>query len=131
MTPNQRVTKRNNTQKMPKNTARNDGAPGKNDAQDSKSDPIPALAGGHALWQTTFGPPTEQYNSFATVFLPTRAKTALTDEDLASYLPYVLVGCRVMHYLRCLYRDSDISSKPPAEIERFLASWLSAYVEPD
>jgi type VI secretion system protein ImpC len=56
---------------------------------------------------------------------------ATANARLAARLPYLLACCRFAHYLQCMVRDKIGRFSEPADLQRFLASWLMQYVAPD
>jgi type VI secretion system protein ImpC len=56
---------------------------------------------------------------------------ATANANLAARLPYLFATCRFAHYLKCIVRDKIGSFKERDEVERWLAKWISQYVDGD
>ncbi|MEO7245779.1 MAG: type VI secretion system contractile sheath large subunit [Rubrivivax sp.] len=56
---------------------------------------------------------------------------ATANANLAARLPYLFATCRFAHYLKCIVRDKIGSFKERDEVERWLGSWISQYVDGD
>ncbi len=44
-------------------------------------------------------------------------------------LPYLLAGCRFMHYLKCIARDQIGSFQNRADMQKWLNKWVRQYVD--
>jgi len=56
---------------------------------------------------------------------------ATANANLAARLPYLFATCRFAHYLKCIVRDKIGSFKERADMERWLAEWITQYVDGD
>jgi len=56
---------------------------------------------------------------------------ATANANLAARLPYLFATCRFAHYLKCIVRDKVGSFKERDDMEAWLNSWISNYVEPN
>jgi type VI secretion system protein ImpC len=56
---------------------------------------------------------------------------ATANANLAARLPYLFATCRFAHYLKCIVRDKIGSFKERDEVERWLQSWITQYVDGD
>jgi type VI secretion system protein ImpC len=56
---------------------------------------------------------------------------ATANANLAARLPYLFATCRFAHYLKCMVRDQIGTFKERADMEKYLNTWISQYVEPD
>lgn len=56
---------------------------------------------------------------------------ATANASLSARLPYIFATCRFAHYLKCIVRDKIGSFKERADMERWLANWISNYVTAD
>jgi len=54
---------------------------------------------------------------------------ATANANLAARLPYLLACCRFAHYLKCMVRDKVGSMMSSKQVESWLFSWLSGYVD--
>jgi type VI secretion system protein ImpC len=54
---------------------------------------------------------------------------ATANAQLASRLPYLFATCRFAHYLKCIVRDKIGSFKEQSDMQAWLNSWISKYVE--
>jgi type VI secretion system protein ImpC len=54
---------------------------------------------------------------------------ATANANLAARLPYLFATCRFAHYLKCMVRDKIGSSKTKAQLQEWLDTWLSQYVD--
>jgi type VI secretion system protein ImpC len=54
---------------------------------------------------------------------------ATANANLASRLPYLFATCRFAHYLKCIVRDKIGSFKEQSDMQAWLNSWISRYVE--
>jgi type VI secretion system protein ImpC len=54
---------------------------------------------------------------------------ATANARLAGRLPYLFATCRFAHYLKCIVRDKIGSFKEQADMQAWLNSWISRYVE--
>ncbi|MBV5297950.1 MAG: type VI secretion system contractile sheath large subunit [Rhodoferax sp.] len=56
---------------------------------------------------------------------------ASANANLAARLPYMFACCRFAHYLKCIVRDKIGSFQERADMQRWLNSWISKYVDGD
>jgi len=56
---------------------------------------------------------------------------ATANANLAARLPYLFATCRFAHYLKCIVRDKVGSFKGRDEMQRWLSSWITQYVDGD
>ena len=56
---------------------------------------------------------------------------ATANAALAARLPYLFATCRFAHYLKCIVRDKVGSFKEREEMQRWLQSWITQYVDGD
>jgi len=56
-------------------------------------------------------------------------KEATAADELSARLPYMFAVSRFAHYLKCMVRDKIGSTKERAELEKWLQSWISLYVD--
>src|SRR5471032_1946220 len=56
---------------------------------------------------------------------------ATANANLAARLPYLFATCRFAHYLKCIVRDKIGSFKGRDEMQRWLSSWITKYVDGD
>jgi type VI secretion system protein ImpC len=56
---------------------------------------------------------------------------ATANANLAARLPYLFATCRFAHYLKCMVRDQIGTFKERGDMEKYLNTWISQYVEPD
>ena len=56
---------------------------------------------------------------------------ASANAKLAARLPYLFATCRFAHYLKCIVRDKIGSFKERDEVQRWLGTWISQYVDGD
>ena len=56
---------------------------------------------------------------------------ATANANLAARLPYLFATCRFAHYLKCIVRDKIGSFKERDEVQRWLGTWISQYVDGD
>jgi type VI secretion system protein ImpC len=56
---------------------------------------------------------------------------ATANANLAARLPYLFSTCRFAHYLKCMVRDQIGTFKERADMEKYLNTWISQYIEPD
>jgi len=56
---------------------------------------------------------------------------ATANANLAARLPYLFATCRFAHYLKCIVRDKVGSFKERADMQRWLSSWITRYVDGD
>ena len=54
---------------------------------------------------------------------------ATANANLAARLPYLFATCRFAHFLKCMVRDKIGSSKTKAQLQEWLQSWLTMYVD--
>jgi len=54
---------------------------------------------------------------------------ASANAQLASRLPYLFASCRFAHYLKCMVRDKIGSSRTKGQLQGWLQTWLSYYVD--
>jgi type VI secretion system protein ImpC len=54
---------------------------------------------------------------------------ATANANLAARLPYLFSTCRFAHYLKCIVRDKIGSFKERDDMQRWLQSWISNYVD--
>src|SRR5688500_10475380 len=54
---------------------------------------------------------------------------ATANATLAARLPYLFSCCRFAHYLKCIVRDKIGSFKERDDMQRWLQSWITNYVE--
>ncbi len=54
---------------------------------------------------------------------------ATANANLAARLPYMFASCRFAHYLKCMVRDKIGSSMTMAQVQRWLESWLTQYID--
>jgi type VI secretion system protein ImpC len=56
---------------------------------------------------------------------------ATANANLAARLPYLFATCRFAHYLKCMVRDQIGTFKERSDMEKYLNTWISQYIEPD
>ena len=56
---------------------------------------------------------------------------ATASENLSSRLPYMFAVSRFAHYLKCMVRDKVGSTKERAELQDWLQTWITRYVDGD
>jgi type VI secretion system protein ImpC len=56
---------------------------------------------------------------------------ASANAALAARLPYLFATCRFAHYLKCIVRDKIGSFKEAEDMQRWLQSWITQYVDGD
>lgn len=56
---------------------------------------------------------------------------ASANASLAARLPYLFATCRFAHYLKCIVRDKIGSFGDRDEMQRWLSSWITGYVDGD
>jgi len=56
---------------------------------------------------------------------------ATANANLAARLPYLFAVCRFAHYLKAIVRDKVGSFKERDDMEKWLNTWISKYVEPN
>jgi type VI secretion system protein ImpC len=56
---------------------------------------------------------------------------ATANANLAARLPYLFATCRFAHYLKCIVRDKVGSFKERTDMQRWLSSWITKYVDGD
>ncbi|MFT5423226.1 MAG: type VI secretion system protein ImpC [Phycisphaerales bacterium] len=56
---------------------------------------------------------------------------ATANANLAARLPYLFATCRFAHYLKCIVRDKIGSFAEREDMELWLNTWISNYVEPN
>lgn len=56
-------------------------------------------------------------------------KDATASDNLSSRLPYMFAVSRFAHYLKCMVRDKVGTAMEREDVERWLQSWISNYVE--
>jgi type VI secretion system protein ImpC len=56
---------------------------------------------------------------------------ATANANLAARLPYLFATCRFAHYLKCIVRDKVGSFKEREDMEGWLNTWISKYIEPN
>ena len=54
---------------------------------------------------------------------------ATANANLAARLPYLFATCRFAHYLKCIVRDKIGSFKEKDDMEKWLNSWITNYVD--
>jgi type VI secretion system protein ImpC len=54
---------------------------------------------------------------------------ATAADNLSARLPYMFATCRFAHYLKCMVRDTVGSFKEKRDMEIWLQSWISNYVD--
>ena len=54
---------------------------------------------------------------------------ATSNANLAARLPYLFATCRFAHYLKCMVRDKIGSSMTMQQVENWLESWLTQYID--
>ena len=54
---------------------------------------------------------------------------ATANANLSARLPYLFSTCRFAHYLKCIVRDKIGSFKERDDMQRWLQSWISNYVD--
>lgn len=54
---------------------------------------------------------------------------ATAADNLSARLPYMFATCRFAHYLKCMVRDTVGSFKEKRDMEVWLQSWISNYVD--
>jgi type VI secretion system protein ImpC len=54
---------------------------------------------------------------------------ATANANLSARLPYLFSTCRFAHYLKCIVRDKIGSFKERNDMQRWLQSWISNYVD--
>jgi type VI secretion system protein ImpC len=92
------------------------------------------------LAKTGFMPLIHKKNSDFAAFIGAQSlhKPAVYDDpdatanaNLAARLPYLFATCRFAHYLKCIVRDKLGSFRERPEMERWLQSWITQYVDGD
>jgi len=56
---------------------------------------------------------------------------ATANANLAARLPYLFATCRFAHYLKCIVRDKIGSFKGQDEMQKWLNTWITKYVDGD
>jgi type VI secretion system protein ImpC len=56
---------------------------------------------------------------------------ATANANLAARLPYLFATCRFAHYLKCIVRDKIGSFKEREDMQKWLQSWITQYVDGD
>jgi type VI secretion system protein ImpC len=56
---------------------------------------------------------------------------ATANANLAARLPYLFATCRFAHYLKCIVRDKIGSFKEREDMQRWLQSWITNYIDGD
>jgi type VI secretion system protein ImpC len=56
---------------------------------------------------------------------------ATANANLAARLPYLFATCRFAHYLKCIVRDKIGSFREAADMQQWLQSWITQYVDGD
>jgi type VI secretion system protein ImpC len=56
---------------------------------------------------------------------------ATASENLSSRLPYMFAVSRFAHYLKCMVRDKVGSTKERAELQDWLQTWITRYIDGD
>jgi type VI secretion system protein ImpC len=56
---------------------------------------------------------------------------ASANAALSARLPYLFATCRFAHYLKCIVRDKVGAFKEREEMQRWLQSWITQYVDGD
>jgi type VI secretion system protein ImpC len=56
---------------------------------------------------------------------------ATANANLAARLPYLFATCRFAHYLKCIVRDKIGSFKERDDMQSWLQSWITQYVDGD
>ena len=56
---------------------------------------------------------------------------ATANANLAARLPYLFATCRFAHYLKCIVRDKIGSFKERDDMQNWLQSWITQYVDGD
>jgi type VI secretion system protein ImpC len=56
---------------------------------------------------------------------------ATANANLSARLPYLFATCRFAHYLKCIVRDKIGSFKERADMENWLNTWITKYVNAD
>ncbi len=56
---------------------------------------------------------------------------ATANAALSARLPYLFATCRFAHYLKCIVRDKVGAFKEREEMQRWLQSWITQYVDGD
>lgn len=56
---------------------------------------------------------------------------ATANANLAARLPYLFATCRFAHYLKCIVRDKIGSFKERDDMQRWLTTWITQYVDGD
>src|SRR5450432_3582077 len=56
---------------------------------------------------------------------------ATANANLAARLPYMFATCRFGHYLKCIVRDKVGSFKERDDMQKWLQSWITQYVDGD
>ncbi len=54
---------------------------------------------------------------------------ATANANLAARLPYLFASCRFAHYLKCMVRDKVGSTRTKGQLQNWLESWLSLYID--
>ncbi|HZS84162.1 MAG TPA: type VI secretion system contractile sheath large subunit [Stellaceae bacterium] len=54
---------------------------------------------------------------------------ATANAEISARLPYLFASCRFAHYLKCIVRDKIGSFKEREDMEAWLNSWISQYVD--
>jgi type VI secretion system protein ImpC len=54
---------------------------------------------------------------------------ATANAEISARLPYLFASCRFAHYLKCIVRDKIGSFKERADMQTYLTSWISKYVD--
>ncbi len=63
------------------------------------------------------------------VFEGANGVEATAADNLSARLPYMFATCRFAHYLKCMVRDTVGSFKEKRDMEIWLQSWISNYVD--
>ncbi len=56
---------------------------------------------------------------------------ATSNANLAARLPYLFATCRFAHYLKCMVRDNIGEFKEREDMQKYLQSWITQYVDGD
>jgi type VI secretion system protein ImpC len=54
---------------------------------------------------------------------------ATANANLAARLPYLFASCRFAHYLKCMVRDKVGAAMTKAQLQSWLETWLTRYVD--
>ena len=54
---------------------------------------------------------------------------ATANANLAARLPYLFASCRFAHYLKCMVRDKIGSTMTQTQLQQWLQTWLTRYVD--